>query len=88
LADNRLRAKEEGQDLLIKGGIGLAGYFAGPNVHIVDNYALADSLLSHLLVGNPDFWWIGHFNRKRPIGLEESLISGENELEDADLAAY
>jgi arabinofuranosyltransferase len=88
LADNGLRAKEEGQDLLIKGGIGLAGYFAGPDVHIVDNYALADSLLSHLPVGNPDFWRIGHFNRKRPAGFEESLISGENELEDADLAAY
>jgi arabinofuranosyltransferase len=88
LAAAGLQAKEAGQALLIKGGIGLAGYFAGPDVYVLDNYALANTLLSHLPTGNPDLWRIGHFNRRRPIGLEESLISGENELQDAHLADY
>lgn len=88
LATAGLRAKAEGQELLIKGGIGLAGYFAGPDVYILDNYALANTLLSHLPAGNPDLWRIGHFNRRRPAGLEASLISGENQLEDAKLAGY
>ncbi len=88
LASAGLQAKDEGQELLIKGGIGLAGYFAGPNVYILDNYALANTLLSHLPTANPDLWRIGHFNRKRPIGLEETVISGENELQDAQLAQY
>ena len=67
-----IRAREGGESTLIQGGIGLAGYFAGPGVHVVDTLALADVFLARLPVGNPKYWRIGHFKRFRPTGFDES----------------
>jgi arabinofuranosyltransferase len=68
--------------------IGYLGYFAGPDVHIVDRYALADPLLARLPIPNPKEWRIGHFIREVPKGYVESLESGSNQLIDPDLAEY
>ena len=68
--------------------IGYRGYFAGPGVHIVDQYALADPLLARLPIPNPKDWRIGHFIREVPEGYVESLESGSNRLPDPDLAEY
>jgi arabinofuranosyltransferase len=43
------------------GSIGLVGYYANPHVHIVDQLALADPLLSHLTADLKSR--IGHFHR-------------------------
>jgi arabinofuranosyltransferase len=68
--------------------IGYLGYFAGPRVHIIDQYALADPLLARLPIPNPKEWRIGHFIREVPKGYVESLETGSNKLADPDLAEY
>ncbi|MEW6535275.1 MAG: hypothetical protein AB1454_06595 [Candidatus Auribacterota bacterium] len=53
--------------------IGILGYYAGPSLHIVDSYGLADPLLAHLpSIYNPD-WRTGHFRRKIPDGYIETI---------------
>jgi arabinofuranosyltransferase len=56
---------------VVEGSIGLAGYYADPKVHIVDEYALADPLLSHL--PSNDAARQGHFDRQIPPGYLDSL---------------
>jgi arabinofuranosyltransferase len=87
LARSGARIKEEGESVVFRGGIGLAGYFAGPQVHIVDSLALSDVLLARLPVGNPNYWRIGHFKRVNPAGFKDSIRSGENVIEDPQLAS-
>ncbi len=47
---------------------GFVGYFAGPDVHIIDIYALGDALLARLEVVDYKPWRIGHFQRDLPNG--------------------
>lgn len=68
--------------------IGFRGFFAGPQVHIVDRLALAEPLLARLPVSDPLEWRIGHFYREFPQGYLETLSSGENRLADPALAQY
>jgi arabinofuranosyltransferase len=84
----------DGLALKAKGGvsvedsIGYLGYFAGPGVHIIDRYALADPLLARLPIPDPKDWRIGHFIREIPAGYVETLETGTNQLADPDLAEY
>jgi len=64
--------------------MGFIGYFAGPQVHIVDLYALCDPLLARLPAIQP--WRIGHFQRALPDGYVETLESGTNRIVDPKLA--
>jgi arabinofuranosyltransferase len=65
--------------------IGLSGYYAGPDVHIVDRWALADPLLARFpaSVGA-----VGHYTRSIPTGYLESLSSGRNFISDPVIADY
>ncbi len=80
---------EAGKDLRRRGpsvalgeGIGLFGYYAGPGVHLVDQWAVGDPLLARLPM-EPNRWWrIGHFSRELPTGYIESLETGENRIVD------
>lgn len=78
---------------------GIFGFYAGPDIHIIDPWALGDPLLSKLpsteywRVGSSqqvgDKWWrIGHFTRKIPPGYIESVKSGINVIEDESLRKY
>lgn len=80
-------ARASGPAVVVKGSVGFYGYFAGPEVHVVDLLALGDPLLARLPVVDPD-WRIGHFGRRLPQGYFESLESGENRIADPDLATY
>ncbi len=51
-----------------KAVIGMYGYYAGPEVHIVDRLALADPVLARLPVDEQSGWRIGHFERRLPDG--------------------
>lgn len=77
-------ARIQGQQVVIRGGIGFFGVFAGPEVHIVDRYALADPLLARLPATTP--WRIGHFEREIPEGYLETLSTGQNRITDKDIA--
>jgi hypothetical protein len=79
----RLKGPAVVQDM----SIGFLGYFAGPRVHILDQLGLADPLLARLPPADSD-WRIGHLVRMVPDGYMETLASGENRIEDENLAAY
>jgi arabinofuranosyltransferase len=70
------------------GNIGMLGFYAGPNVHILDLNALADPLLARLPINNKYNPAIGHFARKAPPGYEATLREGENKIDNPSLAAY
>jgi len=69
-------------------GTGFFGYFAGPEIFVVDNHALSDPLLSRLPTVDPKKWRIGHFNRDIPDGYLASVEHGANLIRDPHLAIY
>lgn len=78
------------------GAIGMLGFYAGPDVHIVDIFALADPLLARLparveaTFNGPHRlgWRPGHLLRPIPQGYLESLPAAGNHIADPDLAAF
>jgi arabinofuranosyltransferase len=68
--------------------LGLAGLQAGPAVHVYDPLGLADPLISRLPQGFADNWRPGHFQRRIPVGLHESLEQGDNQIMHPQLRAY
>jgi len=73
--------------------IGMFGFHAGPNIHIIDSFALGDPLLSKLPITKKDVnweggWRSGHILRTNPPGYFETLQSGENMIQDECLAKY
>lgn len=84
--EDGLAAHASGQRVVIYPSVGYFGYAAGPSVHIVDRYALCDPLLARLPSSRRDR--IGHFTRSIPAGYVETLISGHDDIQDPDLAAY
>ena len=76
-----------------RGPIGMAGFYAGPEIHIIDFYALGDPLLSKMPYTESfqfyaEGWSIGHFRRALPTGYFETIQSGVNMIEDECLAKY
>ena len=80
--------RANGETVSVEGAIGMLGYFAGPNVHIIDTLSLADPLLARLPTDDPLEWRIGHFSRTLPDGYLETFESGENMIKDPGLAEY
>lgn len=76
------------RDVLQVYTLGLAGLKRGPETHVYDPLGLADPLVSRLPQGFGDNWRPGHFQRRLPAGLQESLQSGENRIVHPELAAY
>jgi arabinofuranosyltransferase len=76
---------------LVRGGVGLLGYFAGPEVRIIDHFALADPLLARLPIPDAEHevaFRAGHLKRAIPKGYPETVASGNNQIEDPGLHAY
>ncbi len=82
-----MEAREKGPHVTMQGSVGFFGYYAGPEVHVVDLLALGDPLLARLPVTDPN-WQIGHFGRRPPAGYLDTLRSGRNEIVDPELAQY
>ena len=80
------------------GAIGLLGYFAGPELVVLDYHALADPLLSRLPAMKVDTYWefltglstwrIGHFRRTYPPGYIDSFSMGQNTIKNPELRLY
>ena len=68
--------------------LGLAGLQSGPEVHVYDPLGIADPLVSRLPQGYGDNWRPGHFQRRIPVGLHESLELDANRIAHPELAAY
>jgi arabinofuranosyltransferase len=79
---------KKGVTVAVENCIGQVGYYAGPSVHVIDDYALADALLARLPVIDKNVWRAGHFQRKVPAGYQQSWMDHENEVEDPSLKQY
>ncbi len=80
--------RQEQPPIALHGNIGFFGFYAGPEVHVLDRNALGDPLLARLPIANPDDWRIGHLKRDIPEGYIDTLTSGQNQLQEPSLAAY
>ena len=80
--------RASGKSVVDEKNVGYIGYFAGPDVHIVDLYALCDPLLARRPASSPEKWRIGHFERAVPDGYLVTLRTGVNQIRDPNLAAY
>ncbi|MBU8933835.1 MAG: hypothetical protein KOO62_07490 [candidate division Zixibacteria bacterium] len=87
-AGDGLTARQAGDTVIYRAGVGLMGYFAGPDARIVDKHALSDALLSRLPSHLPKRWRIGHFTRLIPAGYLQTVPGGPNRIDDPDLAKY
>jgi arabinofuranosyltransferase len=83
-----LALKEKHEKVYIGKGIGYLGYYAGPEVHILDYYAIADPLMSRLPIQPGTRWATGHVGRVIPDGYLETITSGTNLIKDPGVAQY
>ncbi len=79
-------ARAAGPQVVVRGGVGFFGYHAGPDVHIVEPWAVTDPLLARLPVPLDEPWRIGHFTRTIPPGYVDSLRTGTNRIADPRIA--
>jgi arabinofuranosyltransferase len=86
-ANSGREARGEEDKVSVRGSVGFYGFFAGPEVHVIDILGLGDPLLARLPVADPS-WRVGHYGRRPPDGYEETVKTGENHIADPDLAAY
>ena len=77
-----------GNSVVVIGNIGFYGLTVGADIHVVDGLALGDALFSRLPIVYKPSWRIGHLGRMFPDGYLETIESGENLLEDKNLAEY
>lgn len=80
------RHLEPGNDVQVGAALGYRGFATGPDVHFIDRTALSDPLLARLPAMHQPDWMAGHFFRALPEGYRETLESGENHIEDPDIA--
>ena len=76
----------QGQRVATHDMVGMFGYGGGPELYVVDNFALGDPLLARLPSASP--WRIGHFGRPLPNGYVQTLRMGTNQITDSGLAEY
>ena len=69
-------------------GIGFIGYYAGPNIRIIDPFSLGDPLLSRLHMNLKWIDHIAHLKREIPEGYYETVATGQNLIESEPLAKY
>lgn len=69
--------RANGRAVVAGGNIGFFGFYAGPQVHIIDAFALADPLLARLPIRSVK-WRVGHYVRNIPAGYPETLGGDRN----------
>jgi arabinofuranosyltransferase len=82
-----LDIRKSGDRYAARDSVGLFGYYAGPDVYILDCLALSDPLRSRLPTSEHDR--IGHFRRAIPVGYEDTLKDPpKNHIVNPDLRLY
>jgi arabinofuranosyltransferase len=74
--------------VIIWGELGMPGFKAGPNVHIIDQLALSDALLARLPSRYHKIGRIGHIARLIPAGYESAVRTGSLAKMNPYLAEY
>ncbi len=79
--------KEDGRKISIRGCIGFFGYYAGPDVYVLDDWVLSDPLRARLpAFGTPR---IGHFQRVIPAGYIDTVMDAyRNHIRHPSLHLY
>jgi arabinofuranosyltransferase len=85
-APETVEARRAGRRSVELTQVGLRGFFAGSDMHVIDPLGLGDPLLARLPC-EPG-WRVGHYLRKVPAGYDESVEHGTDVIEDAALATY
>lgn len=70
--------------VFVAGVIGMRGYYAGPETHVIDYYALSDPLLARLEGDGR----VGHYERHVPAGYVRTIRTGENHLKSEGLHRF
>ncbi|HLA98212.1 MAG TPA: hypothetical protein VJL34_07135 [Anaerolineales bacterium] len=78
----------EKRKVVLVGPLGVRGYQAGPDIHMIDKNGLADPLMVRLPLIDPRHWRIGHFKHIIPEGYLNTLATGKNKILDPNLARY
>lgn len=78
-----LNMRASGERVREASNVGLFGYFAGPDVYVIDRNALTDPFLARL-PPKPG-WRVGHYERAIPAEYAESRRIGRNLLSDPTL---
>jgi len=73
---------------VIGAAIGFAGYWAGPDIHIIDIFGLADPLLSRMRAAPDPDWRVGHAARAVPDGYLETVETGVDQIADSGIARF
>ncbi len=81
-----LDLKKRAPALSLQVVIGVTGYFAGHETHIIDLLALSDPLLARQPIKDKNNWRIGHFKRAVPDGYPRSIQTGRNMIKDKKTA--
>jgi arabinofuranosyltransferase len=76
----KLRSNE--RRVVVHALVGMAGFAAGPNVHMIDPYALTDPLLARIRFRPKGDWRPGHMFRPVPDGYVRSVETLENLMPD------
>ena len=82
------RARAENADVAVLPVIGLAALAAGPDLVLVDPYALSDPLLARLTPAQPGRFAPGHLAREIPAGYLKARDTGDTSDMDPALARY
>ncbi len=85
-AEDVAAARRAGRHSVALTQIGLYGFHAGPDMHIIDPLGLGDPLLARLPAAAG--WRVGHYRRDLPAGYAESVENGVNTIRDPATAAY
>lgn len=75
-------------EIRVTKSIGVYSIVKGPQLHVIDIFALVDPLLSKLPVIDINNYRIGHFERIIPYGYISSLLLDKNVIADSHLRAY
>ncbi len=86
--DDWIFSHEYPREVHLVGAMGINGLRDGPNIHVIDKNGLADALIARMPLEDTQRWRIGHFHHIIPEGYEETLSSGTNAIQDADIALF
>jgi len=87
IIDDARKADQAGVRLVVRESIGIYGFYAGPDVCIMDKVCLSDPLRARLPVTGS--WRIGHYYRHYPAGYPETIEDDfVNQIHEPHLHEY
>ncbi|MFZ5911711.1 MAG: hypothetical protein ACOYYU_17000 [Chloroflexota bacterium] len=87
VAEDARQARRDAEPIIVRESIGIYGFYAGPNVYIMDKVCVGDPLRARLPVTSD--WRIGHFPRHVPAGYIETITDDfQNHIREPHLREY